>query len=1000
MKLIINQKNLNKNEIEYNKNDKKYYKYSFNSISENEEKGIITLFNNSNFDIFEINFILDFSVNIDHINIIINDLIYKVLYKSKIIIILNKNETASLIINNMKKKSKILIDKFLYNNIEKNEITEKVFINKINSYYSKLNEYNNIYYPEKTNEELLSLFEKDIELEYNYFIYNNIEKIREIKNNNYYNAVFIEFKINPQIEFIIRNTINVLGDTWNYTIICSIENYEIVYNICNLISNNITIIKKNIEKEYGEDYNNMLLSISFWEKIIGEKILIYNKNSIILHNNINNFIKYDYIGNENINLRTKSVMIDILKKNINIENSERIEKYKKLYNLSKCPEFIYVKKMINNCAPNYKNEMFSSKKKMDDTIFSICNIFKLSNWKKYIYENVFKKDIYIKKEKKEISTNNNKYNNFEIILINEKIKNDLNFNNIKTSYYNDNFEFVNDKDYLFINGEYNITLKNIEDLYEHFIISNCNILSPVIIKNNILEYFGSVVDNDGFIININENILKYQYIITKIPVYSYVYNTMFQYPNIYIIKNVDNILNNEKFEKDNFIKKSYNYSKKLTNVKVDPFIIINNINNENINDNKIKINYKNDIFPFSISIEYLKDIYNNYTKFNLVSFKFFNDLYYLTLNKKKTILLIEESIITPDKDCGSLYIYYMLITFLKMGFNVHFLPSNFYCDEKYTRILQKMGIYVCYTYPYSISYHLKNNYNVYDYIFVCRLSCMEKSYEYIKKYCHKSKIIFITHDLNFLRNEREKKINNNNNKNSKDIELEYIQKADISVVVSKEEYKILKENEKLINIEYIPICYDLLEDYDRDIKTTNDVYFIGSKHPPNLDAVEFFLKNHWFKIINNMNMNIVFHIIGNGYDELKYKYRNEKSIIFHGFVSDELLHEMIKKFRINIVPLRFGAGIKGKILQSSNLKIPCISSHVGVEGMEMKNGENIIVSDFDDNFYKEFQKYYNDIVLLKKISDNSYNIIKNYYSLEKNEVYIRNLLYKIDNVKL
>ena len=106
---------------------------------------------------------------------------------------------------------------------------------------------------------------------------------------------------------------------------------------------------------------------------------------------------------------------------------------------------------------------------------------------------------------------------------------------------------------------------------------------------------------------------------------------------------------------------------------------------------------------------------------------------------------------------------------------------------------------------------------------------------------------------------------------------------------------------------------------------------------------------------------------------------------------------MIKNFRINIVPLRFGAGIKGKILQSSNLKIPCISSKIGVEGMEMNNGNDVIVSDFNDNFYIEFEKYYNDIKLLKKISDNSYKIIKKYYSLDKNEQYIRNILYILDN---
>ena len=303
---------------------------------------------------------------------------------------------------------------------------------------------------------------------------------------------------------------------------------------------------------------------------------------------------------------------------------------------------------------------------------------------------------------------------------------------------------------------------------------------------------------------------------------------------------------------------------------------------------------------------------------------------------------------------------------------------------------------------------------------------MIKTYNCIKKYCKKSKIIFITHDLNYLRLNRQLEVENNDiilnndnitennitennitennikknniiekNNNIKNVELEYIQKADISIVVSKIEYDILTNDEKLTNIKYIPICYELYDDYNRMIEETRDIYFIGSRHPPNVDAVEFFINNHWNKIKSLMN--IKFHIIGSGYNDIQYKYKNDNSIIFHGFITDEILPEMIKKYRINIVPLRFGAGIKGKILQSSNFKIPCISSRIGVEGMEMVNGQDIIVSDFGDNFYIEFEKIYNDIEFLKNISDNSYNIIKKYYSLEKNKEYMDDIFNILDN---
>jgi hypothetical protein len=1040
MVLIINKKNLVEKKNKYNRKDKEYIKYIFyNKNKDIEKDGIIIIKNDiennlsdiytklyndiennndiefnddeknndgidkkiennelNNLKTIEIFFILDISINIDNIELSINNVIHNITCKSQLKIILNGGEEMILKIKNMKKNSKFSIDRMIYKDINNNENDEKISINKINDYFIKLNDFRDIYYPNKNNDELITLFEKEQEIEYYYFTYRYIEDIIDLKShhltkNNYYNAVLIELDKFPHIEFIIRNTINSLGNLWTYTVVCNNENYDMLFKICKKISENIILIKTNIIGYFDESYNNLLLNILFWKSLVGEKILLYNKNSFIFRDNlINNYIKYDYVGNKMFNLRTKSVMVDILLKDEIIEDNEKILKYKNNYVLSKCPEFIYSKQIILNKAPTEINNLFIYKNEFNTDKFVVDKIW-INNidWKKYLYGMVLKKIPYNFKKYENIKYS--KYDNLEIILLDGKITDKNIFKNIKVNNYEDDILFVNKKDYLIINGDYDITLENIEKLYEHFNNSYCDILSPVILKNNILEYFGAVINNNGEIINIDEKILNYKNVIAKPSIYSYLQNTMYQYKNLYIVKNINKMMSKYKIYKNN-------YSKYLNNIKFDPFVIINNLNTAK-KEEKIKIKIKNDMFPISLNIDYLKDIYNNYTRFNLISFKLFNDMYYLTTNKQKNILLIEETIITPDKDCGSLYIYYMLETFLRMGYNVHFLPTNFFCDEKYTRNLQKMGIYVCYTYPYSISYHLKNNYNVYDYIFVCRLSSMEKSYEYIKKYCKKSKIIFITHDLNFLRTERQLLIENNNvkinNNYIKENELKNIQKADISIVVSKTEYHILVEKEKLINIHYVPICYDILEDYDRKIEMTHDIYFIGSRHPPNIDAIEFFINSQWDKIRNNMNIKL--NIIGGGYDDIKYKYKNDTSIIFHGFISDELLPDMIKKYRINIVPLRYGAGIKGKILQSSNLKIPCISSKIGVEGMELNDGDSIIIEEFDDDFYKRFKKYYNDIDLLKRLSDNAYTVIKNYYSLEKNEEYMRNIFYILNN---
>jgi len=304
-------------------------------------------------------------------------------------------------------------------------------------------------------------------------------------------------------------------------------------------------------------------------------------------------------------------------------------------------------------------------------------------------------------------------------------------------------------------------------------------------------------------------------------------------------------------------------------------------------------------------------------------------------------------------------------------------------------MLNEMGIYKYYGYPYSVEYHIKNNYNVYDYIFISRLSAIRKSFNVVKKYCIKSKIIFITHDLSHLRLERENKLDKDELIKIKNEELYYINNCDISVVVSQYEYELLNNNDKIY---YSPICYKIEDDYIRNNELSEDIYFIGSSHPPNIDAVNYFIEKHWKIIFEKIK--IKFHIIGKGFD--KYKDYSNDGIIVHGFVEDDKLNNLIKKCRINIVPLRFGAGIKGKILQSANLKIPCISSKIGAEGMNFKNGCEIIIMDFDDiNFIENFINYYNNIELLNTISNNSYKCMKDNYSLEKNEEYINKMIKKL-----
>lgn len=169
---------------------------------------------------------------------------------------------------------------------------------------------------------------------FRYLCYKQISNIRNIEipdfpinSNN--ETVLIEFRKFPHIEFLIRNTILKLGNTWSHTIICGISNYKIMKKIGKKISPNIKIIKTEHSNLKPSDYSKFLTSNDFWDLLIGEKILIYQEDSIIFNDNINDFIDYDFIGapfpksendtpnsvgNGGLSLRSKSIMKQIIKK--------------------------------------------------------------------------------------------------------------------------------------------------------------------------------------------------------------------------------------------------------------------------------------------------------------------------------------------------------------------------------------------------------------------------------------------------------------------------------------------------------------------------------------------------------------------------------------------------------------------------------------------------------------------------------------------------------------
>ena len=168
-------------------------------------------------------------------------------------------------------------------------------------------------------------------------------------------------------------------------------------------------------------------------------------------------------------------------------------------------------------------------------------------------------------------------------------------------------------------------------------------------------------------------------------------------------------------------------------------------------------------------------------------------------------------------------------------------------------------------------------------------------------------------------------------------------------------------------------------DYNPDIR--EGVLFVGGfSHPPNADALKYFLDNMWDDIYAQIKA--PFYIVGsNATDDIKAMHNEAKGIIFKGFVSEEELKELYEKVRLVVVPLRYGAGVKGKVIEALYYGDPVITTSVGAEGIDNSYNQ-MLVADEPSEFIKKCVALYTDKEALKNMHQEAIEYVKNKHSID------------------
>ncbi|MGL6340111.1 MAG: glycosyltransferase, partial [Waterburya sp.] len=345
-----------------------------------------------------------------------------------------------------------------------------------------------------------------------------------------------------------------------------------------------------------------------------------------------------------------------------------------------------------------------------------------------------------------------------------------------------------------------------------------------------------------------------------------------------------------------------------------------------------------------------------------------------------TVLVIDSYLPCYDRESGSRRLFEILKIFKTLNCHVIFLPDNGFKAEPYTSILQNLQIEVLYTQPgygTPLEQQLNERLSSINFAWICRPELNEK-YAAIIRENPNIKIIYDTIDLHYLRLKRAWKLDSEKNPEAekawldmKAKELKMAHQADSTITVTAVEQQIL-QSQAVGKVIVVP---NIHTPYQGDIPSFNEregILFIGSyNHPPNIDAV-LWLCQEIMPLVWQTNPHLKVTLLGsNPTSEVQALANN--LITVTGYIND--ITSYFLSHKLSVSPLRYGAGMKGKIAQSLEYRLPVVSTAIGTEGMNLISEENVLEANTTDEFARQILRLLKDEVLWHQISLKSYQAI-------------------------
>ncbi|HZX77173.1 glycosyltransferase [Lysobacter sp.] len=344
------------------------------------------------------------------------------------------------------------------------------------------------------------------------------------------------------------------------------------------------------------------------------------------------------------------------------------------------------------------------------------------------------------------------------------------------------------------------------------------------------------------------------------------------------------------------------------------------------------------------------------------------------------MLIIDASAPDPSRDSGSLRMHAFLQLLREAGWQIDFVADDGAASVHDIERLAQIG--VSYRSGNILPWLRREGARI-DSVVLSRAPIAAQYRSLIRKFAPQAQLVFDTVDLHFLRERRGaavagSKILQRQADATLQQELGLIRDSDLCLVVSEEERRMLAELLPGTRVELLSNIHQV-HGRSASFEERRDLLFVGGfSHPPNLDAMQWFIREV-LPIVRLQAPKIRLHVVGDITPQASETLRGE-GVELHGRVED--LSALMEASRLSVAPLRFGAGVKGKVNLAMSYGLPVVLTPIAAEGMHLLDGRDALIAESPSDFAAAVLRAYSDPVLWRELSDAGLRNIQKYFSVD------------------